>query len=363
MNNIVTLSQLITRLAKITETDTNTARRFLRSFFASIEDCLLNNEDVTIKGIGTFRRSTDPNFGNESGIAFIPDKELAAEINAPFAAFEPEILAQGIEFDDELEDTSVVESVPQKPEVVEATEEVSIPETVKESEPEPAIMPEPEIVAKLEPEPKPVPEPEVEEDAEVVTPPIPFAEDIKEGLEGESEEFGSNKKIWLWVALIIILAIGIGYYAAIYETNDSSEVENTENADDTTGTPPIIEEISMEDMVLESENVDSTATETMKNIDTIPNQTEKQEEASSTVRHDTVTKSRFLATMAREYYGKSIYWVYIYEANSDRIANPNKIAPGTEVVIPDKSSFAAATEDETIRMAEMKLAEISKHFK
>ena len=38
MNNTVTFSQLITRLAKVAGTDTNTSRLYLRSFFALIEE-------------------------------------------------------------------------------------------------------------------------------------------------------------------------------------------------------------------------------------------------------------------------------------------------------------------------------------
>ena len=48
MNNTVTLSQLITRLAKATGVDNNTARRFLRTFFATIEETVENGESVTI---------------------------------------------------------------------------------------------------------------------------------------------------------------------------------------------------------------------------------------------------------------------------------------------------------------------------
>jgi len=41
MNDVITLSQLITRLARVTDTDTNTARRFVRSLFAAVEEQLM----------------------------------------------------------------------------------------------------------------------------------------------------------------------------------------------------------------------------------------------------------------------------------------------------------------------------------
>ena len=41
-----------------------------------------------------------------------------------------------------------------------------------------------------------------------------------------------------------------------------------------------------------------------------------------------------LAQIARRHYGVTDYWVYIYEANKDKIADPSKVTPGLELVIP-----------------------------
>ena len=84
MNNIVNLSELITRVAKVTGTDTNTARRFLRGFFATIEDGLAEGESVSIKNIGTFRRNSDPLSGMSGAVVFIPDNAVSEEVNKPF---------------------------------------------------------------------------------------------------------------------------------------------------------------------------------------------------------------------------------------------------------------------------------------
>ena len=116
MNNTITLSQLITRLAKVADTDIGTARRFLRSFFAAVEEELVNGETVSIKGIGTFRRNTDESFNQNGPVVFIPDTAFADEINAPFAMFEP----------------------------VELAEDVDFSEVTEEKEPEPLTGPEPE---------------------------------------------------------------------------------------------------------------------------------------------------------------------------------------------------------------------------
>ncbi|PIE99440.1 MAG: hypothetical protein CR965_02310 [Paludibacter sp.] len=41
-----------------------------------------------------------------------------------------------------------------------------------------------------------------------------------------------------------------------------------------------------------------------------------------------------LAYLSRKYYGHSYFWVYIYEANRDKIANPNDIPVGSKLRIP-----------------------------
>ena len=379
MNNIITLAQLITRLAKITGTDPNTARRFLRTFFASIEESLLKNEDVEIKGVGTFRRSTDPNFGTESGVAFIPAKEFADEINAPFAAFEPEILADGVEFNDEPEVEIEPEPTPE-PE----PEPVAVPLMPVEPEPEP-VMPveeEPEVPAEPEREPVMQVEPETEaepEPEELVEEPIvipqaaPIPEDdeeesntLSEEPEEDEVEEKRSSKIWIWAAIIILLAIGISYFAAIYEPgeDDGNNIEATENSEDgINDETPVFEEVSVEDIAAENSATQEVAAVASEPESPAATTADTKEKAKAEVKRDTVTQKRFLATMAREYYGKGAYWVYIYEANADKLRNPNTIPPGTEVIIPELSSFAAATEEETMRIAEQKLAEINKRYK
>ena len=44
-----------------------------------------------------------------------------------------------------------------------------------------------------------------------------------------------------------------------------------------------------------------------------------------------------LAQMARQHYGVTDYWVFIYEANREKIKNPNDMKIGTFLLIPDLS--------------------------
>ena len=52
---------------------------------------------------------------------------------------------------------------------------------------------------------------------------------------------------------------------------------------------------------------------------------------------ETVRPGSRLAQIARRHYGEPQYWVFIYEANRDKLTNPDNIEIGTELFVPDLS--------------------------
>ena len=56
--------------------------------------------------------------------------------------------------------------------------------------------------------------------------------------------------------------------------------------------------------------------------------------AKSQVRTYTVVKGDSLSKIAKEYYGDAKEWRKIYEANTERIKNPDLIQPGWVLTIP-----------------------------
>ena len=52
---------------------------------------------------------------------------------------------------------------------------------------------------------------------------------------------------------------------------------------------------------------------------------------------EVVVKGTRLAQIARRHYGETQYWVFIYEANRDKLSNPSDLPVGIELVIPDLS--------------------------
>jgi nucleoid-associated protein YgaU len=78
---------------------------------------------------------------------------------------------------------------------------------------------------------------------------------------------------------------------------------------------------------------------------------------------DTITKTRYLTTMAKEHYGNFHFWPYIYKENEAFLGHPDRIKPGTEVVVPPLSKYGVdpknkKDEKEAIRLG----AEIYKKY-
>ncbi len=344
MNSTVALSQIILRLTKITGVDTATARRFVRAFFGTIEEALIHGESVTVKGIGTFRLVEGLDSDRPSKIAFVPDEDLAAQINAPFAMFEAVELADGVEFPEEPEEEETTQTPEPEPAV----------EPTPEPEPESETAPEPES----EPEPEPEIEEEILEEEPLVEEPVVEEPVVEESPVEEPviDEYEPKRSYLPWIiggAIIVLGAVG-GYLAAIYDPDEKPVEAVAEEIEPAPAdTTMIIEDLSVDDITLAQSAAPSN--------EPVEEQTPGQHTAPEPV-YDTVSATNYLATMARKYYGKSGYWVFIYQANADKLHNPNRISPGTRVLIPDKSSFAEDTEEATTRKAEMIRRELNEKY-
>lgn len=63
------------------------------------------------------------------------------------------------------------------------------------------------------------------------------------------------------------------------------------------------------------------------------------------IAYDKVTTTRYLTTMAREYYGNLEFWPYIYEENKDKLGDPDRTTPGTMVTVPDLRKYGVNPKD------------------
>lgn len=388
MNNTITLSQLITRLAKATGVDNNTARHFLRTFFATIEDTLENGESVTVKNIGTFRLSDNDPSGRRK-LAFVPDENLRSEINKPFEMFEAVELADGVDFPDEPDHTAETQAA-EEPAPAEVQQPATMPEkvveevieepvTVVESVPEPVVeTQEPELQPEAVAEPEPVSAPTAKITEDVDGPVYHFADDDeeeeqesepkpRERVRSEGPRTRGGKSIWIWCILIVLVCVGAGLAAAIYSVPipDLYEDEPEETAVADTAASVAIEEVGVEDIASATDEAVTAKPENKTAVSeptTVPAPSKPasaiQQESKKV--YDTVEVS--LIRLAKKHYGVSEFWVYIFDANRDKISNPNTIRPGTRVLIPDRAGFPGSTLKEAKDLAKAKQAEYQRKY-
>ena len=170
--------------------DKKTCEAFARTLFEVVEEALLSDKFVKVKGFGTFklvavsdRESVNINTGERfqieghTKVSFIPDNTLKEEINRPFAHFETIDLSDETEqaeldaidaaaAEEALENEEVEETVEEVAEEMPATEpaEEVVEEEVKEEVPEEVLKEEP-----VEEAEEPMEEPVATEPQTIVT--------------------------------------------------------------------------------------------------------------------------------------------------------------------------------------------------
>ena len=128
--------------------------------------------------------------------------------------------------------------------------------------------------------------------------------------------------------------------SSLIEQNSDIDTESdniSKNNADISVVNPIdsIGDVKAED-VIKSEVVDS--------ISVVENVTPKEPIV------ETITRGKFLTTIANKYYGDKVFWVYIYREN--KIWNPKDLQPGDKVVVPDASKYDIdASNPESIKKA------------
>jgi hypothetical protein len=368
MNNIIPLPQIISQLSQLTDCDVATSRKFLHDFFAAIESALMAGESVQIKGVGTFSRSEDAT----EPVVFVPDEELADAINTPFAMFE------AIPLDDEFDDVALNEAMAE----IEHAPKLSSDELpVDETNEVPVVdkdEPQIENISKSEEESvseASVADPETTEivqSEDVSTNDVHCENQNSEDLESEESELSEIEPITVeeniiedgvnrsknngTVKTIVAFVLGLACGFLAHYLFDIGSVKHDEMESLTDTIPQIGQTLELDTMAQLEDTIAKVEKDTLMQISVA--EKEKTEPI-----YDTVTDKRFLTTMAKQYYGRRDFWVYIYQANLDVIDDPNRIKAGTRVRIPRKEEFSTgATEKDNIDNAHRIAAEIYAKF-
>lgn len=356
MNTIIPLSGLVARLALSENLSEADASAFINAFFGIIEQSLAKGEAVTVKGLGTFNIV-------DGTVVYTPDEQMASTANAPFDMFSEMVISDDIDLSSIMDDDTplpvpepviIVEPEPITEVPAPPAEPVVAPEPEPQPEPEP--VPEPVILVEpkpaIEPEPEPQPEPKPQPEPEPDTEPEPQPQQVVY----VEPEYRTNRcciALWGILGLVVGLIIGI---SAGYVGRDKISIllggTPTAATTDSVAVPA--------DTVVTAQPVDTTAVViTEEDIAKLNDPTTDPENAPAEVAktpsepiYDTISHKRYLTTMAREHYGDQDYWVYIYQANAAKLRHPDRIKPGTKVLIPDFEEYrTSADPDENRRNA------------
>ncbi len=371
MNEKITLPTLVSLLADKTGKQKKQCEDFLREFFNTLVDAMEAGENVRIKSLGTFkvvavepRKSVNVNTGEQmeipghNKIVFVPAKELAEEVNAPFAMFE------SIEIpDNALEDPLLSSaSSDQTVSAAQAEEDPLLSSAISDqtvSAAQAAGYPEPD-------EDSDENEQEFELENESGLDSFPIVSQLNE----EHTETRRNYRFLLGFACGVACAavICLCAYLFFFEkwVATVSEEKNTEvsvqaetsgqltDADVRQVPEPDVLDSDKKDLI-EASDADSKNEQMAKTEQTAEVPTRPSDEPV----YDTITKTRYLTTMAKEHYGNYNLWPYIYEENKAILGHPDRIRPGTKVIVPPLSKYGVNPSDpDDIAKAKKKGVEI-----
>ncbi|MDE6559033.1 MAG: HU family DNA-binding protein, partial [Muribaculaceae bacterium] len=353
----ITIVKLARLLAAKTGSDSAVCEEVVRRMFKEVGNTLRDGESVKVKGLGIFkvsmvkaRKSVDINSGEDNAIpahnriTFIPDRELAAAVNAPFEMFDTVVLSEKVSEEDlrlAADDTELP-----TPHSNPLDADTPLPPAEKASSPAEKethiIQPQSEIT-----------ESEITEsentESEITE---------SENTEAETDDSQSlpakrhNKKWWWYlIAGIIVLLIAAGclwtydsdhtLFGLLGNKKPLPETEITADSiseqdiipaiNDTASA--IVDSFDTSDENTAVEEASDKPAEKEANSDPVPTK------ASDAPIYDIVTDTRYLSTIAKEHYGNFNLWPYIYKENEKILGHPNRIRPGTKIVVPPLSKY------------------------
>ena len=344
-------SELRRTLAERSNMSEKDATSFLNAFQSQIVEALKQDKQVKINGLGTFRlqpvaarKSVDVNSGEEitiegyNKIVFAPEagvKELVEKVNP-------------LSIQSSDEEPSEIDPIQKLG--VQAEEIVGILDELGQSPVEPAPEPEPEPVAaepEPEPEPEPVaaePEPEPEPQPEVKVEPVVIIEKepvfipepsfVREPEPEPEPEEPEKKSHWgraLLIILLILLVLAVLAYfflprPLVHEWKDKglNWWKSTFQKEQVAAPAEPEDPNAIPDSILaEFEAICGDEEEVWDEI-----------QYNQFIKTEPMHEASRLCWMAYRFYGNKEYWPYLYDANKDRIDDPNVIDTGTPIRVP-----------------------------
>lgn len=337
-NKKITLQELADVISAQSGSTKKFTDNFLRELVVVIQEYLEKDGMVKVKGLGTFKllwieARKSINVATKETIvlpahyklSFTPEENVKQEINAHVSSFGgAEVLetslnvAESIEEERDNKETSeIIISEEVKEENIPSNEETSTHEISSAQE---AISPQAETPTQVEP-------PTVSEVVDT------------------QKENKSNKTLISIIVILIIVILGLcvyifypqiekGLMSIIKPTMQESnfEVVATPDSINLPSEAPIQDSVKLE---IEEEIKEPVKEEIKEEpIITVDNYTSDVAKNAPTREVVTVIDGSRLTMVAYRAYGHKAFWVYVYDANRDKLKSPSAVEKGMELRIP-----------------------------
>lgn len=360
MNDILTLDDLSGLIMSKHNMTKDDADNLLKTFLSVIEEGLLYDRYVRIKGFGTFKLIVeDTSNGTLSNrVVFVPDSVLKDAVNKPFSHFEPIVLNENVHFDDieeqvvsDVSSSSSSSSECNQDDVQEENIEISVCEDTKNA----------------------YTENENAENAENNNTEKKDTGKLDETIEqhegkplDDKERKGNLEKSysrvpWCLMLMILIIGLVLGGIVSwlVFDYNIDNYARNVNMIETVTEEPVVESPVVMEDSVTisseikeeKNEDVDSVISPENSNVksseiksDVVLDNTEKRKtefyseklkyKIVGTIESHKIEKGNTLVKLAYKYYNNKKMWPYIVKHNKKTIKNPNNVPVGTLIEIP-----------------------------
>ncbi|MCH5233195.1 MAG: HU family DNA-binding protein [Muribaculaceae bacterium] len=327
MGNNIGVVEFASRLAKKTGKSKKLCEDFIRELFKIATEVLTTGENLRIKGLGNFKVSVidsrsiisvatgeQRNIAKHKKVLFTPAKEMASTINAPFEIFETieledDFMASSNDstYDDTENATFVAgdENLIEKPILETGSDEENEDDEITT-----------EAYTSIETQEKSKKNLNANVEAAASEQKIDREKLLPVHYVEQSDDRGRYGKGFLTGAVsmfaLCLLIFMLGCFFDWWPVNFGS---------------------SKSFIGAESVKNEKIVPEALEVSDTI------KEEIEEPMVYDTVSTTRYLTTIAREHYGNHNFWPYIYEENKDILGHPDRITPGTRVVVPPLSKY------------------------
>lgn len=292
----------------------------------------------------------------------VEESQVESAVEEPMVSLEiqenkelAEPLAENREIDTPVQETSKEEinDTPVEQEKPEQIKETVLPEEISQQQDkleDNNIKQEQEIVTQEEKQKTEVLQLETKtEEPKVTEIPIPTVtaptqQSTDDSTSAKKTEKKSSVKLWKIGAIIALafclILVGV-YFYMVYKVETWAngkleqarpETEWIESLEE----EPVIEQESSESAGVGEPSKPTMVEESQQQTGTEPLSVfDQPRNYDKLIATEQLTEGSRLAWLAKKYYGDARFWVYIYEANMDHIPDPNNIAIGTTIKVPE----------------------------